>query len=79
MKIVLGSQSPRRRELLTGFLGEDRVKIVPPLNDEELGFDGLHDVESIEERLMLIVEQKLSDVAAQLSRDIAELLLHNQH
>ena len=38
------------------------------------GFDGLDDVEAIEERLMLIVQQKLDDVVGQLASAEAVVL-----
>ena len=40
-RYVLGSQSPRRRELLGALVGVDNVDVIPPLDGDEPGFDGL--------------------------------------
>jgi septum formation protein len=67
MKIVLGSQSPRRRELLQNWVGSADIAVVPPLSKDELSFDGLTEVGDIERRLLKIVRQKLDDVMTQVS------------
>lgn len=69
MKIILGSQSPRRKELLSGFLGDTQISVVAPQNSQELEFDGLRDLEAIEERLMAIVSDKINDVREQVALD----------
>ena len=42
MQFVLGSRSPRRRELLESFVGVERLLVRPPANSDEEGFDDLH-------------------------------------
>lgn len=66
MMLILGSQSPRRQELLQSLLPKDRLRIVPPQNADEPGFDGLTSVTEIERQLRHIVELKLQDVRDQL-------------
>ena len=66
MMLILGSQSPRRRELLEGLLPEGMLRIVPPQDADEPGFDGLTSVADIEQQLLHIVELKLQDVHNQL-------------
>lgn len=66
MNVVLGSQSPRRKELLIGLLGEEQVTILPPRNSEEAVFDGLQRDSEIEDRLLHIVHAKLKDVVQQV-------------
>ncbi|WP_197443943.1 Maf family protein [Maioricimonas rarisocia] len=64
--IVLGSRSPRRRELLEYLVSPERVAVRPPRSHEEPGFEGLTTLEQIEERLLEIAELKMEDVADQL-------------
>lgn len=66
MQIILGSQSPRRRELLSDIIGESRLKVIPPSSDDEPGFTGLSELEEIEERLRLVVQCKARDVVGQI-------------
>ena len=66
-KWILGSRSPRRRELLMQLVPESAIEVVPPLNPEEAGFEGLYDLVSIKERLAEICRDKNEDVFAQLS------------
>jgi len=66
--IVLASRSPRRRELLRLIVPDDRISVVPPRNAAEPGFDGLHDLTAIEQRLTAIARLKAADVADQLAR-----------
>lgn len=66
-KIILGSRSPRRRELLSQVIPEDAIEVVPPLNTEEAGFDQLHDLESIGEILISICTTKNHDVFQQIN------------
>jgi predicted house-cleaning NTP pyrophosphatase (Maf/HAM1 superfamily) len=35
MQFVLGSRSPRRRELLESFVGNERLLVRPPVNSDE--------------------------------------------
>ena len=67
MSVVLGSRSPRRRELLPSVLGNVDFRIVPPASDDEPGFNGLHSAEQFETRLREIVALKHADVSAQLA------------
>lgn len=66
MMLILGSQSPRRRELLEGLLPAGTLRILPPQDANEPGFDGLASAEEIERQLLHIVELKLQDVRDQL-------------
>jgi len=66
VSIVLGSRSPRRRELLESVVGAHRLQVLPPANSDELGFDNLRSLDAIAERLGAIVADKSRDVVAQL-------------
>lgn len=78
-KFILASRSPRRLELLQLLVPRDRIEVLPPRNPEELGFDGLHDMPAIRERLGQIARSKARDVweqlAAQGRRDPADLVV----
>lgn len=63
MRYVLGSRSPRRRELLSLIVPPDRIEARPPLNSEELGFDGLSTQDAILDRLVEIARTKRDQVA----------------
>jgi len=69
MLFVLGSRSPRRRELLEAFVSSDRVVTRPPTDSHEAGFQGLHDTDRIEQQLHTIVDAKMQDVFAQISTE----------
>ncbi|HEY2250809.1 MAG TPA: Maf family protein, partial [Planctomycetaceae bacterium] len=64
---ILASRSPRRRELLGLAVPADQIIVVPPSDASEAGFDGLHDLPSIEQRLAEIARAKADDVLDQLS------------
>lgn len=64
-KIILGSRSPRRKELLSQIVSEASIEIMPPQNSEEAGFDQLCDLDSIRERLLSICVTKNEDVFGQ--------------
>jgi len=66
-RYVLGSQSPRRRELLCALVGEDQVDVVPPLDSDEPGFEDLHDWNNITRRLQEISQAKFADVSHQVA------------
>tara|TARA_B100000029_G_scaffold89917_1_gene79664 strand:- start:2812 stop:3549 length:738 start_codon:yes stop_codon:yes gene_type:complete len=74
-RIVLGSRSPRRRELLTGLPGfgdegepgvRYEVEVLPPSTSDEPGFADCCDLESIRLRLSQIARMKAEDVRLQL-------------
>lgn len=64
---ILGSRSPRRRELLQLLVPADRLVIRPPLNPEEAGFAGLKTSSDIADRLRDIVAAKRAAVGRQLT------------
>ena len=64
--IILGSRSPRRRELLEPIVGATALHVMPPLSSEEAGFDDLHDDAPIEQRLREIVRQKYATARQQV-------------
>jgi septum formation protein len=67
-RLVLGSRSPRRHELLQQLFPGDSVEIevLPPRRADEPGFDGLERRDEIEGRLRHIARMKLDDVLDQL-------------
>jgi septum formation protein len=60
--IVLGSRSPRRRELLAHLVPAGRIVVAPPATPDEAGFEGLSAWTQINERLREIARQKNEDV-----------------
>lgn len=71
-RLVLGSRSPRRLELLRQIHPPELIDVVPPSTTDEAGFADLHDWRSIEGRLLEIATAKCEDVAAQVqNRDEA--------
>lgn len=68
--VILGSRSPRRRELLGAIVGADNLLIKPPLSPDELSFTGLHQEIEIEHRLLDIVQMKHHDVCQQIAADV---------
>jgi septum formation protein len=78
-RIILGSRSSLRRELLAWLVPADQIVVFPPDDSTELGFDGIHDWEGIEARLEKIVRAKADDVRDQLGSrnlpsDLADIL-----
>lgn len=67
-KIILGSRSPRRRELLSQIVPESAIEVIPPQNSSEAGFEARNDLESIRERLISICRTKNDDVLRQISQ-----------
>jgi septum formation protein len=65
-RLVLGSRSPRRLELLQQVHPAELIDVVPPSTTDEAGFAELHDWPSIERRLIEIASAKCDDVAAQV-------------
>lgn len=66
-RIILGSRSPRRRELLELLVASERIDVHPPLSSDELGFEGLTSWLEIAQRLQRIAREKNDDVLTQLS------------
>jgi septum formation protein len=66
-RIILGSRSSRRRDLLGLLVPADQIVVVPPDTSTELDFEGIHDWAGIETRLEKIVRAKSDDVRDQLS------------
>ncbi len=66
MRIVLGSRSPRRCDLLRPLLPSGRFLVRPPESADEQGFEGLHDREQIQQRLMSVVRAKMTAVQRQV-------------
>ena len=64
--IILGSRSPRRRELLESVAGAIALRVMPPLSSAEADFQNVHDDLSIERRLLEIVRVKYADVCRQV-------------
>lgn len=64
--VVLGSRSPRRIELLKLLLPDDRILVVPPVDSDEPGFEGLHDLPEILGQLSRIARLKNDAVRSQL-------------
>lgn len=64
--IVLGSRSPRRRELLELIVPAESIVVRPPLRADEPGFEGLTSETAIARRLQEIVDLKMQDVLEQL-------------
>src|SRR5690606_34308296 len=60
--IVLGSRSPRRFELLSLLVGQERIIVRPPAEVDEAGFEGLHARAEITDRLRDIARTKNEDV-----------------
>lgn len=67
--ILLGSRSPRRRQLLSLLAEPEQVVIRPPLSPFEPGFEGLTTDIEISSRLSEIVHMKHRDVLAQLNQN----------
>ncbi len=66
-RIILGSRSPRRRELLALLVPPEQIDVRPPLVLDELGFDGLASWLEIAQRLQRIAREKNDDVLTQRS------------
>lgn len=66
VKIVLGSRSPRRLDLLAGLVGVDRVEVLPPVCAEEADFSDTCQMDAIHDRLGQIARGKADDVRLQL-------------
>lgn len=62
--VVLGSRSPRRRELLEACIPTGRILVRPPTDADEAGFDDCRDWPAIRERLLEITWTKSADVTS---------------
>jgi predicted house-cleaning NTP pyrophosphatase (Maf/HAM1 superfamily) len=71
-RLVLGSRSPRRLELLRQIHPAELIDVVPPSTTDEAGFAELHDWPSIERRLREVAQTKCDDVAAQMRKRLGE-------
>jgi nucleoside triphosphate pyrophosphatase len=67
-RLVLGSRSPRRRELLSLLVPPEQIEICAPNCADEAGFDKLTTWLDIAQRLQAIARAKNEDVREQLSR-----------
>ena len=65
--IILGSRSPRRRELLAFLVPPERIEVLPPASADELDFNDVEGVDAIRQRLEKIAQGKNADVRSQLS------------
>jgi septum formation protein len=66
LRLILGSRSPRRLELLRLLVPAEAIEVVPPRSAEEPGFDGLNDWDSIACHLADIARAKCDDVLDQV-------------
>lgn len=66
--VILGSRSPRRRELLRRIYPADRIRVLPPSTTEEASFDGLDQWAEIEAQLVSIARAKCDEVVTQVVR-----------
>ncbi|MCA9006027.1 MAG: Maf family protein [Planctomycetaceae bacterium] len=65
-RIILGSRSPRRNELLAQLLPETQIEVIPPADPEEPGFELLHDLDAIQQQLISICTAKNEGVFQQI-------------
>ena len=68
-RIILGSSSPQRLELLSLLVPREEIEVIPPKNPDEKGFDDCETIFQINKRLMEVVASKFNDVAAQVTDD----------
>jgi septum formation protein len=68
-RVILGSRSPRRKELLGSVVGFDQLVIKPPLSPDEPGFADLHFETDIEHRLLDVIQLKHDDICRQISTE----------
>lgn len=64
--IVLASQSPQRKGLLRRLVPKEYIRVLPPRDSNEAGFDHLHTLDRITKRLQSIAGHKAEDVRARL-------------
>ncbi len=66
LPIVLGSRSPRRRELLSHLVAPERIVVLPPTDPNEPGFEGLWEETAIRDQLLCIARMKNENVWARV-------------
>ncbi len=66
-QFILGSRSPRRRDLLGLVVPTDRIVVLPPRDSAEAEFDGLCEMPAVQSRLVEIASKKFADVSQQLA------------
>ena len=66
-RIILGSRSSRRCELLELLVPPESIEVRPPHSSDELSFEGLTSWLDIAQRLQRIALEKNDDVVSQLS------------
>ena len=74
-EIVLASRSPQRRRLLGQLVGDASLRIVPPDDPTEPGFDDCHAEVDIESRLRQTALGKLRNVSGQLSGGVDAIVV----
>ncbi|MCA9074165.1 MAG: Maf family protein [Planctomycetaceae bacterium] len=67
-RIVLGSRSPRRHELLAHLIGADHILVCPPLDTNEAPIENASSVDDVSRQLVCIARTKLDDVVAQIEQ-----------
>lgn len=73
--IILGSQSPRRLELLSYLIPRNQIDVIPPLNPDEPGFEECGDRAAILSQLTKLAELKSDDVWNQLNEVEDKILI----
>jgi septum formation protein len=66
LRLVLGSRSPRRLELLRLIVPPQSIEVVPPGSSQEAGFESARDWAAIEATLLEIARAKCRDVVERL-------------
>ena len=64
--VILGSRSPRRRELLAHLVPHERIHVCSPQSADEAGFEDLQTRDEFDQRIVEIARTKLDDVLTQL-------------
>lgn len=68
-RIILGSQSPQRLQLLSTVVAQDRIDVVPPTDAQEAGFTGLVQLAAMQQRVLEIALTKGRDVLRQVENE----------
>jgi septum formation protein len=72
-QFILGSRSPRRRDLLALIVPADQIVVLPPCDASEAEFEGLAEISAIQSRLVEIARKKFADVSQQLAATAGEV------